>query len=108
MSGRQHLVAHPMEKQGEVLLSAPRLDELVTVVVERWSTDVLDVEAWCVVEVGRERHRKWHCTPGRAADDALRHFTIVGHGDPPCAARTLIRRPLVPRGFRIADEVRER
>ncbi len=107
------LVVHPVERLGRVVVDgvdAP--GSLRTVFVSRWSTDVLGCEVWCVlstVELGEGRsvaRREWYTTPAAACAAAVRRFTTAGYGLAPFAPSTLIRRPIAPTGFVLADEVR--
>jgi hypothetical protein len=101
-------IARPVTRVGRVIIEATRpTGRLAEVHVERWSTDLLGVEAWCVVEAGAERHARWFTTPGVAAAYATDCFTVAGYGTPPCSAATIAHlRPIRPTGTWIADGVR--
>ena len=101
-------IARPVGLAGQVTIEAPRATgRLVAVRVERWSTDLLGVEAWRVVEAGAEHHARWFTTPGIAAQHAADRFTVAGYGAPPCSPQTISHlRPIRPTGTWIADGVR--
>ena len=101
------LVATPVERLGVVLIEAPSVTgRLLRVRVERWSTDLLDCEAWCVLDdLRRPEWREWFRTPGAACLAAANRFCVAGYGDRPVPASVMLRGPIAPRGSLIADEL---
>lgn len=79
------LIAHPTER-----LAAVHLDGLTATgavertTIERWATDLLDVEAWAMVRPhpASAGHVivQWFTRPQLAAAAACRHYTPAGHG----------------------------
>lgn len=108
MTTGTRLIATPMERLGHIIVEAPSVTRrLVRVRVERWSTDILDCEVWCVVDLRRlPERRDWFATPGVACEAASSAFTVANHGTPPLSATTMVRGPIRPRGHLRADEVR--
>lgn len=110
MTTASRLIATPMECLGHVLVEAPSVTgRLLRVRVERWSTDLLDCEVWCVLDAGHQPSvREWFTTPGVACEAAGRRFGVAGYSSAPVPSGALVRGPIRPRGWLRADEVRGR
>lgn len=107
------LVVHPTTRLGKVVLDAPDASGRTrSVFISRWATDVLGCEVWCVlstVDLGdgasKASHR-WFTTPAQACQAAVRVFQVAGYGPAPVAPSMLLRHPIAPTGFVLADGVR--
>ena len=106
------LRVHPVERTGRIVVEAPDTSgSLRTAFVYRWTTNVLACEVWSVLRtvdlgdgISTARH-SWHTTPAAACQAAVREFMPAGYGAPPFAPSMLLRRPIAPTGFLLADQV---